>query len=96
MQVVNRGIQAAQQVEALLGDPSFDHSPIVGLALPSDETGLFQAVQQPGHVRVVGDHALADIAAGQTARFSTPKNAKNIVLDAGNTELFEDLLGLQS
>jgi hypothetical protein len=96
VQIVNWSIQTPQQVEALLGHTSLDHATVIGLALAGDETGFFEAVEQAGHVRIVGNHALANIAASQSARFGATKNAQDVVLNAGHTKLLEELFGLLS
>lgn len=79
-----------------MGHTGFDHAAVIGLALAGDETGFFQAVQEPGHVRIVGNHALTNIAASQSARFGAAKNAQDVVLDASHTKLFEELFCLLS
>jgi hypothetical protein len=44
----------------------------------------------------VGDHALSDAAAGQACGFGTAKDAKDIVLGAGEAVRLEELLAFEA
>src|SRR6266849_980582 len=58
-----RRIEPLQALQAGGSNPCFHHAPIVTLALARNQTPLLHAIEQPRHVRVVGDHAFADAAA---------------------------------
>jgi len=93
VQLANRRIETFQDAQTFPGDPRFDYAAIIGLALTSDQAALFHAVEQAGHVRVVGDHAVADAAASQTMGFSAAQDAQDVVLRAGQAVRFEQLFG---
>src|SRR6266700_8354703 len=48
-------------------------------------------VEGAGHVRVVGDHAVPDSLSRQTCGLGTAKDAKNIVLRAGEPRRFQEM-----
>ncbi len=73
------------------GDARLYNAAIVGLALPGDQAALFHAVEEARHVRVVGDHAVADGTASQAFRFGAAKNAKDVVLRARKPRRFQKL-----
>src|SRR5207247_5772584 len=69
---------------------------VVGLPFPRDEAALLHAVEKPGNVWVVRNHAVADAAAGKALRLSATQNAKNVVLSARESGRFQQLFGLLS
>jgi len=67
---------------------------VVGLAFAGDEAALFHAVEKAGHVRVVRNHAITDATARQAFGLGAAKNAKDVVLRAGQAGGFQELLRL--
>ena len=94
VEIVHRLVESFQQAKSLRRDARLYNAPVVGLALPGDEAALFHAVEEAGHVRVVRNHAVADAAAGQAGGLGAAKNAKDIILGAGEAGGFEELLGV--
>jgi hypothetical protein len=96
VKLANRLIETFQESETRGGNAGFDHSAVIGLARAGDEAALLHAVEEAGHVRVVGNHAVANDAAGEAIRFGAPKNAEDVVLRAGEAIGLEELLGLEA
>lgn len=63
MQVGELIIQLSQQSKARIRDAQHDNAAIGVGALTRDEAGFDQAVGQAGHVGIVADQALGDLAA---------------------------------
>ena len=96
MELANGPVKTFQEIEARRGDAGFDDAAIVGVARARDETALFHTVQEASHVRIVGDHAIPNTAAGEAGGLSAAKDAEDIVLRSGKTMRLEKLLGLQA
>ena len=94
VKVVNRLIQTPQEIKTLGGDARLDDATIVGLALPSDQAIFFHPVEQAGHVRIMRNHALSNVAAGQTVRLRTAQDPQDVILRAGEAVRFQQLFGL--
>ena len=60
-------------------DPGHHRSPVLGFAAARDQLALFQAVEQAGDVRIAGNHAAGDLAAGQPFG-RAPQDAEHVVL----------------
>jgi len=88
MDIADRAVHAGQQPCAVLGDAGQNHAAIWILAAARDELAALQAVKKAGDVRVAGDHAAGDFAAGK-ALGCTAQDAENVVLGGG------ELLGLE-
>jgi hypothetical protein len=96
VKLANRLIETFQKSKARGSDAGFDDAAVVGLSGARDEAALFHAVEKTGHVRVVGNHAFADAAAGEAGRFGAAKNAEDVVLGAGEAVRLEELLAFQA
>jgi hypothetical protein len=96
VKLANRLIETFQKNEASGSDAGLDDASVIGLAGARDEAALFHAVEETGHVRVVGDHTFADAAAGEAGRFGAAKNAEDVVLGASEAMRLEELLGFQA
>src|SRR5580698_4293940 len=96
VKLANRLIETFQKSEARGSDAGFDDATVVGLACARDEAALFHAVEETGHVRVVGDHAFAYAAAGEAGGFGAAKNAEDVVLRAGEAMRLEELLAFEA
>jgi len=79
-----------------VSDAGFDDAAVIGLAGARDEAALFHAVEETGHVRVVGNHAFADAAAGEACGFGSAEDAEYVVLGAGEAVRLEELFGFQA
>jgi hypothetical protein len=88
VKLANRLIETFQKSETRGSDSGFDDAAVVGLAGARDEAALLHAVEKAGHVRVVGNHAFADAAAGEACRFGATENAEDVVLGAGEAMRF--------
>jgi hypothetical protein len=96
MKLANRLIETLQKCEARRGDAGFDDAAVIGLASAGEEAAPFHAVEEAGHVRVVGDHAFADGAASEAFGLRAAQNAQDIVLRAGEAVGFQELLGFDA
>src|SRR5580765_8279595 len=85
-------VQGFQEAEGLRRDARLYDAAVVGLAFARDEAALFHAVEKASHVRIVRNHAIADAAASQACGLGAAKDAKNVVLRAGQAGAFEELL----
>lgn len=85
-----RGLEAGEKLEAGRGDACEDHPAVARVARPGDEAAGLETVEKTGHIRVVGDHASRNLAAGQTGGLGAAENAQNIVLAGG------EAMGLES
>src|SRR3982751_4840417 len=68
VQVEDGLVQADQELEALPRNSAGHDPAVVGVAGAGAQAGRFQAVERAGHVRIAGDHAAADLAAGDALR----------------------------
>jgi hypothetical protein len=96
VKLANRLIEAFQQAETRGRNARFDDATVFGLALARDQAALFHAVEEPGHIRVVRNHALADVPASKALRPGAPEDAQNIVLRAREALGLQQLLGFLS
>jgi hypothetical protein len=90
----NRFVEAHQEIQARGRDARFYHAAIVFLTLARDQGAFFHAVEKARHVGVVGNHAFADVAASEPFGFGAAQDAQYVVLRAGQTVGFQELLGL--
>ena len=96
MKLANRLIETLQKSETRGGDAGFDDAAVIGLAGARDEAALFHAVEETGHVGVMGDHAFADAAASEAGGFGAAENAEDVVLGAGEAMRLEELLTFEA
>jgi hypothetical protein len=96
VKLANRMIETFEKSKARRGDAGFDDAAVIGLAGAGDEAALFHAVEEPGHVRVVRNHAVADAAASEAIGLGAAKNAEDVVLRASEAMGLEELLGFEA
>jgi hypothetical protein len=94
VQVVDRGIELFENVEPGGSDAGLDDAAVFGLALASDKGALFHTVEQAGHIGIAGDHAVADTLAGKAVGAGATKNAKDVVLGAGEAVSLDEEVGV--
>jgi hypothetical protein len=94
VKVENRLVQSFQKAECLWRDARLHDAAVVGLAFPRNQASLFHAVEETRHVRVVGNHAVANAPARQTFGFGSAENAKDVVLRARQASRLEELFRL--
>ena len=87
------GVAVGEQLQARRGDADGDHPAIGAFAGAGDEAAPFQAIDQAGHVRVMGDQAVADLAARQPGFAAAAEDAQDVVLGLGQVIGLEDLDG---
>ena len=92
VQFVDRLVQGFQEAERLRRDARLYDAPVVGLTFAGDEAALFHAVEKASHVWIVRNHAIADAPAGQAFGLGAAKDAKDVVLGAGQAGGFQELL----
>ena len=92
VQFVDRMVKGFQEAEGSRGDARLYDTAVVGLAFAGDQAALFHAVEKASHVRVVRNHAIADAPAGQAFGLGAAKDAKDVVLSAGQAGGFQELL----
>jgi hypothetical protein len=93
VKLANRLVESLEKAERLRRDAGLHDAAVVGLAYPGNQGSLLETVEEPGHIRVVGDHAFPDAPTGQTFRFGPAEDAKNIVLRAGKPRGLQKLFG---
>jgi hypothetical protein len=96
VKLANRMIETFEKSKARGGDAGFDDTAVIGLAGAGDEAALFHAIKEPGHVRVVRNHAVADAAASQAIGLGAAKNAEDVVLRASEAMGLKELLGFEA
>jgi hypothetical protein len=96
VKLANRMIETFEKSKARGGDAGFDDAAVIGLARAGDEAALLHAVEEPGHVRVVRNHAVADAAAREAIGLGAAKNAEDVVLRAGEAMGLEELLSFEA
>jgi len=96
VELANGLVKTFQEIEARRGDAGLDDAAIFGVAGAGDETALFHAVEQAGHVRIVGDHAIPNAAAGEAGGLGAAEDAEDIVLGSSKAMRLKELLGLQT
>jgi len=96
VKLADRLVESFQKAECLGRDACLHDAAVISLACPGNQPVLFQAVEEAGHVRVVGDHAVADGAASEALRLGATENAKDIVLRARKAGGFDELFGFLS
>src|SRR5262249_13633987 len=94
VKVVYRLVQTTQKIESLRGDARLDNAAIVGLAFSSDKAPFFHPVEQARHVRIMRNHAIADVAARQAVRLSTAQDPQDVILRTGQAVGFQELFRL--
>jgi hypothetical protein len=83
--LIDDRLQLPQQLEAAPRDRGAHHAPVLPVPPALDQPPRRQAVEQPGDVRLGGDHAGADLRAGQAAAVPGPaQDAQNVVLGEGD------------
>src|SRR5687767_4402826 len=68
-----------------------NHSPVLLLAFSGYKGTRLQPVKEFGHIRIVGNHTFADLAADQAAASRTAQNAKHVVLGRRQIVPFQQL-----
>jgi hypothetical protein len=96
VKLANRLIETFQNGEAGGSYTCLDDTAVVGLALAGDEAALLHAIEKAGHIRVVGNHALADRAAGQAFGLRAAKDAENVVLSSRKAVGFQKLFSFEA
>jgi len=96
VELANGLIQTFQQIESRGRDARFHDAAIVFLTLASDQGAFFHAFEKAGHVGVVGNHAVADVAAGQPFGLGAAEDAEHVVLSPGQAVGFQELFGFLS
>jgi hypothetical protein len=91
VQIMNRLIELFEQLQAFGSNAGDDHATVVLLTLAGDPALLFQAIEEAGHVRIAGDHALGNAAAKQSFAFRAAENAQDIVLSGSQAGGLDDL-----
>src|SRR5258708_36936164 len=91
VKIGNWPVEGLEKAEPLRSDSGPNDAAVVGLAHSGNQAALFHAVEEAGHVRVVGDHAVPDSLARETCGLGTAKDAKNIVLRAGEPRPFQEM-----
>jgi hypothetical protein len=94
VQFFYRSVKLSQDFQTLRGDTRLYYAAIVELAHAGNQAALFHAVEQAGHIGVVGNHAVADALAGQTIGLGAAQDAQNVVLSPGQGVLLHQLFGL--
>src|SRR5574340_549179 len=79
-QLGNGFLNFAEKLQAGLGDPGDHDTPVLRASLPPDELTSFQAIEQPGDVRLGRNHPARRFRAGQTIPAGAPQNAEHVVL----------------
>lgn len=82
-------VEPLQEIEPFLGDAGGDHPAVALLPGAGDQRPRFQPVQQASDVGIPGDHALANLLAGEALRAGTPQDAEQIVLARGEADRLE-------
>ena len=96
MDFLHRPVKLAKNLETIGGDAGFDYASVIALAFAGDHAALLHAVEETGHVRIVGDHAITDAFAGKAVGLGSAKYAKDIVLGASQSVFLHELFGLLS
>jgi hypothetical protein len=94
MKLANRLVQLLQELQAFGSDARLDYAPVVLLPLARNQSALFHAIEKAGHIRIVRDHAVSDVAASQAFGLGSAQDPQDVVLRAGQPVGFEQLLGL--
>jgi hypothetical protein len=79
MHFEQRAIDARQKIERFRGDGHIDDAAIARTALPLDEPGRLQPIDQPRDAGYDGDHAVGDFQDRQRAAFAA-QDAQDVVL----------------
>src|SRR5579862_1738996 len=90
MDIGDRRVQIAQQIESMGRDAGHNHTAVAGLAAARNQGAFFEPIEQSGNVRIAGNHALADLTTGQSIG-SAAEDAQDVVLSWGNIRLAQDL-----
>src|SRR5215467_16148911 len=96
MEFQHRSIKLLENFEPISGDARFYDTAIFGLTLTSDQGALLHAIQEPCHIRIVGDHAVADGLAGEAFGLGAAKNTQHVELRASKTTGFHKLLRFEA
>src|SRR6266404_4206881 len=76
-------VELFQNVQTGRGDAGSYHAAVIDLAFSGNQPAFFHAIEQSGHVRIVGNHAVANAFARQAAGFGSSQNAQHVVLGTG-------------
>src|SRR5579863_9364146 len=60
-----RPVEFTQDLQPLRRDPGENHPPVLRFPATRDQASLLQAIEESGNVRVPGDHAVGNLAAGR-------------------------------
>ncbi len=91
MESADGRVEFAEEPEARLGNAGADDATVGVEASTGDKTAGLEAIQDPGDIRVAGNHALTDLAASATFRLGAAEDAEDVVLGGGQFEGFEEL-----
>ena len=79
MRGANGFIELRQEFQAFRRNAGHDCPPVLAFAATGDQGALLEAVEEPGNIRVPGDHAVADLTAGKPFR-GAAQNPQDVVL----------------
>src|SRR5579863_2972247 len=74
-----RPVEFTQDLQPLRRDPGENHPPVLRFPATRDQASLLQAIEKSGNVRVPGDHAVGNLAAGKAVR-RAPEDPQHVVL----------------
>src|SRR4051812_33841590 len=94
MKATDRVVELPQELQPALADAGADDAPVGPFPRTAEQLAVFKLVEQACHVRVSGDHALADFMASHATRPRGAEDAQDVVLGGGEAVLIEDLLEL--
>lgn len=80
-------VHFSEESEAGGRDEGEEDAAVLLVALLADELEDFEAGEQTGDVGVGGDHAVADVGAGEAAGVSAAQDAEDVVLGGGDVPL---------
>jgi len=78
---LHRFVESAKKFKPVRSDPRHHHSAIFGFPAARDKIPLFQPVKKARDVRIAGDHAASNLAAGE-AIGRAPEDPQHVVLVA--------------
>jgi hypothetical protein len=91
--LLERIVEAGQQLEAVGGDLGHDHSAVLcGFPRTRDQAAFDQAVEKAGDIGVASDHSAGNFAAGQ-AVWRPAEDAEDVVLRGRQVFGLENLSG---
>lgn len=79
MRLAHRLVQPGEDVQPFLRDLDNDDTAVLAVAAARNEPALFQPVEQPRDIRIVRNHTIGDLPAGEPLG-SPAKDSQNIIL----------------